>query len=101
LVAIDNSACSSRALEESIREAALRRCCLEILHVVDYGFLKHDQHLLNIVGTVLNGVTQSNGVLHHVQTLGTSQSQPLLAIGYAMPTPSSGDVTGVVILKCQ
>ncbi|ABF13146.1 hypothetical protein ACUXAV_006512 [Cupriavidus metallidurans] len=55
----------------------------------------------NIVGTVLNGVTQSNGVLHHVQTLGTSQSQPLLAIGYAMPTPSSGDVTGVVILKCQ
>ncbi|WP_227461595.1 universal stress protein [Cupriavidus pauculus] len=48
MVAIDNSACSSRALEESIREAALRRCCLEILHVVDYGFLKHDQHLLDV-----------------------------------------------------
>jgi len=55
----------------------------------------------NIVGTVVNGLTQSNGVLHHVQTFGTSQSQPLLAVGYAMPTPSSGDVTGVVVLKCQ
>ena len=52
-------------------------------------------------GTILNGVFQSNGVLHHVQTLGTSQTQPYLAFGYAMPTPSSGDVTGLVVLKCQ
>ncbi|AZG17323.1 hypothetical protein [Cupriavidus pauculus] len=54
-----------------------------------------------VTGTILNGVFNSNGVLHHVQTLGTSQTQPYLAIGYAMPTPSSGDVTGVVVLKCQ
>ncbi|WP_354676601.1 hypothetical protein [Cupriavidus plantarum] len=54
-----------------------------------------------VVGSILNGVFISNGVLHHVQTLGTSQTQPYLAIGYTMPTPSSGDVSGVVILKCQ
>ncbi|SDD57515.1 hypothetical protein SAMN05216345_111103 [Cupriavidus sp. YR651] len=54
-----------------------------------------------VTGTILNGVFQSNGVLHHVQTFGTSQTQPYLAFGYAMPTPSSGDVTGVVVLKCQ
>ncbi|WP_316157694.1 hypothetical protein [Cupriavidus sp. BIC8F] len=61
-----------------------------------------DSHATATVsGTTLNGVTQSSGVLHHVQTMGSSQSAPLLAFGYAMPTPTSGDVTGVVILKCQ
>lgn len=54
-----------------------------------------------VTSTILNGVTQSNGVLQHVQTLGTSQTKPLLAIGFAMPTPTSGDVTGVVVLQCQ
>ncbi|QUN31807.1 hypothetical protein KB879_36355 (plasmid) [Cupriavidus sp. KK10] len=61
-----------------------------------------DSHATTTVsGTTLNGVSQSSGVLHHVQTMGSSQSAPLLAFGYAMPTPSSGDVTGVVVLKCQ
>lgn len=61
-----------------------------------------DSHATSTVtGTILSGVLQSSGVLHHVQTLGTSQTKPLLAIGYAMPTPSSGDVTGVVVLQCQ
>ncbi|RZT35402.1 hypothetical protein [Cupriavidus agavae] len=54
-----------------------------------------------VTGTILNGLFNSNGVLHHVQTLGTNTASPYLAIGYAMPTPSSGDVTGIVILKCQ
>jgi hypothetical protein len=51
--------------------------------------------------TALNGVLQSQGFLRHIQTMGTNASKPLLAIGYAMPTPSSGDVTGVVVLQCQ
>ncbi|MWL91432.1 hypothetical protein [Cupriavidus sp. SW-Y-13] len=54
-----------------------------------------------VSGTILNGLFQSNGVLHHVQTLGTSQASPYLVIGYTMPTPSSGDASGVVVLKCQ
>ncbi|WP_454754746.1 hypothetical protein [Cupriavidus necator] len=61
-----------------------------------------DSHVMaNISGTILNGVFQSNGVLHHVQVVGSSQSSPYLLVGYAMPTPSSGDVTGIVVLKCQ
>ncbi|WP_083384853.1 hypothetical protein [Cupriavidus sp. USMAHM13] len=54
-----------------------------------------------ISGTILNGVFSSNGVLHHVEVLGTSQTNFYLAFGYAMPTPSSGDVTGVVVMQCQ
>ncbi|MFJ1254376.1 hypothetical protein [Cupriavidus sp. CuC1] len=49
----------------------------------------------------INGVFQSSGVMQHVQTMGADPAKPLLAIGYAMPTPSSGDVTGVVVLQCQ
>ncbi|MCY0852970.1 hypothetical protein [Cupriavidus sp. D39] len=51
--------------------------------------------------TALDGVLQSQGFMRHVEAMGTSQTKPLLAIGYAMPTPSSGDVTGVVVLQCQ
>ena len=54
-----------------------------------------------VTGTTISGVSQSSGVLHHVQVMGVSQAKPLLAVGYAMPTPSSGDVTGVVVLQCQ
>lgn len=55
----------------------------------------------NATATALEGVLQSQGLMRHVETMGTSQTKPLLAIGYAMPTPSSGDVTGVVVLQCQ
>lgn len=55
----------------------------------------------NVSASILNGVTITNGIVMHVQTLGTSQSSPLLAVGYTMPTPTSGDVSGVVVLKCQ
>ncbi|KAF7961898.1 hypothetical protein AWV80_28290 [Cupriavidus sp. UYMU48A] len=55
----------------------------------------------SVSSTILNGVTQSNGVLQHVQTFGTLQSSPYLAFGYAMSTPNSGDVTGVVVLRCH
>ncbi|KAI3611791.1 Autotransporter adhesin (plasmid) [Cupriavidus necator H850] len=51
--------------------------------------------------TALNGVLQSQGFMRHIETLGTSQAAPLLAIGYAIPTPSSGDVAGVVVLQCK
>jgi len=36
-----------------------------------------------------------------IQTLGTDAKKPLLAVGYTIPTPSSGDVSGVVVLSCQ
>lgn len=54
-----------------------------------------------VTGTILNGVFIAQNVLQQVQTLGTDQSKPLLAFGYAIQTPSSGDVTGVAVLQCQ
>ncbi len=51
--------------------------------------------------TALTGVLQSQGFLRHMQVFGTDPKKPYLAVGYAMPTPSSGDVTGVLVLKCQ
>ncbi|WP_354678976.1 hypothetical protein [Cupriavidus plantarum] len=54
-----------------------------------------------VTGVMPNALSISNGVLYHLQSLGTSQASPYLALGYAMPTPSSGDVSGVVVLKCQ
>lgn len=36
-----------------------------------------------------------------IQTLGADVKKPLLAIGYTVPSPSSGDVSGVVVLSCQ
>ncbi|MDW3683251.1 hypothetical protein RA280_16130 [Cupriavidus sp. CV2] len=51
--------------------------------------------------TSITGVMISQGSLRHVQTLGSDPLKPFLAVGYAMPTPSSGDVTGVVVLQCQ
>ncbi len=59
------------------------------------------QATATVTSVLLTGVAQSSGVLHHRQTMGTDPKKPLLAIGYAMPTPSSGDVTGVVVMKCQ
>lgn len=55
----------------------------------------------NATLTSLSGVFQSQGFLRHIQVLGADTKKPLLAVGYAMPTPSSGDVSGVVVLKCQ
>ncbi|MEN7527670.1 MULTISPECIES: hypothetical protein [unclassified Cupriavidus] len=54
-----------------------------------------------VTGSILNGVFIAGGVLQQVQTFGPSATKPYLAIGYAIPTPTSGDVTGVVVLKCQ
>ncbi|MBF6990006.1 MULTISPECIES: universal stress protein [Cupriavidus] len=42
LVAIDGSNCGNRALEEAIRLASLCKARLEIVHVVDNGYLMYD-----------------------------------------------------------
>lgn len=61
-----------------------------------------DAHATSTIsGSILNGVFIAQGVLQQVQTMGTDQTKPLLAFGYAIPTPSSGDVTGVVVLQCH
>jgi len=51
--------------------------------------------------TALTGVLQSQGFLRHLQVVGKTQDAPFIALGYAMPTPTSGDVTGVVVLQCK
>jgi len=42
LVAIDDSHCAQQALQQAISLAASANAKLEILHVIDYGFLKYD-----------------------------------------------------------
>jgi len=42
LVAIDESSCASRALQEAITLAASSKARLEIVHVIDYSYLKRD-----------------------------------------------------------
>jgi len=42
LVAIDDSPCATRALQEAIALASSSKAKLEILHVIDYGYLKYD-----------------------------------------------------------
>jgi len=54
-----------------------------------------------VTNTLLSGLFPANGVMTHLQTIGSQATQPYLAIGYTMPTPSSGDVSGVVVLKCN
>nr|WP_315591827.1 hypothetical protein [uncultured Cupriavidus sp.] len=55
----------------------------------------------SVTGTTISGIAIVNGVLAHIQVMGSDAAHPVLAVGYAMPTPSSGDVTGVVALRCQ
>lgn len=81
--------------------------------VVDLTFATLDSFTLDIAigsdahatatatGSILNGVFIAGGILQQVQTFGPSATKPYIAIGYAIPTPSSGDATGVVVLKCQ
>ncbi|WP_423200727.1 Lipoprotein transmembrane (plasmid) [Cupriavidus sp. H19C3] len=54
-----------------------------------------------VTSTTISGVAIVNGSLAHVQVMGTDATHPLLAVGFTMPTPSSGDVNGIVVLKCQ
>ncbi|AOY95030.1 universal stress protein UspA [Cupriavidus sp. USMAA2-4] len=42
LVAIDDSSCARKALQQAVSLAASTQARLEILHVVDYGYLKYD-----------------------------------------------------------
>lgn len=54
-----------------------------------------------VTNTLMTGLFPANGVMTHLQTVGSQASQPYLVIGYTMPSPTSGDVSGVVVLKCQ
>nr|WP_315595567.1 hypothetical protein [uncultured Cupriavidus sp.] len=64
-----------------------------------------DTHITSsITSAPLKGVslgTASTPGTYLIQTLGTDAKKPFLAIGYTIPTPSSGDVSGVVVLSCQ
>lgn len=63
LVAIDFSRCAQRALEEALREAKCRQATLEILHVVDYGFLKHDNKPSELADIRLKHVLAAGALL--------------------------------------
>lgn len=60
-----------------------------------------DRVTKTFAGAGVTGVNLSaNGTLQ-VETLGSDQAKPLLAVGYAVASPSSGDVTGALVLQCQ
>ncbi|WP_255371489.1 universal stress protein [Cupriavidus sp. YR651] len=63
LVAVDNSRCASRALDEAVREAALRHAHLEILHVVNYSFLKNQENPFELAAIRRQHVTEANALL--------------------------------------
>lgn len=64
-----------------------------------------DAHVTSsITSAPLKGVvlgTASVPGTYLIQTVGTDVKKPLLAVGYTIPSPSSGDVSGVVVLSCQ
>lgn len=63
LVAIDFSRCAQRALEEALREAEFRQATLEILHVIDYGFLKHENKPSELADVRLKHVLAASSLL--------------------------------------
>ena len=52
-------------------------------------------------GGPITGAAPSATGTFQIETLGTNQTKPLLGIGYTIPSPSSGDVSGVVVLQCS
>lgn len=52
-------------------------------------------------GAPITGVSLSAAGTFQIETLGTDVTKPLLAVGYTITSPSSGDVSGVVVLQCQ
>lgn len=60
-----------------------------------------DHVVKTFTGAGITGVNLSATGTLQAETLGTDEAAPFLAIGYTVATPSSGDVAGVVVLKCQ
>jgi hypothetical protein len=52
-------------------------------------------------GAPITGAHLAPAGTFQFETLGTDTANPLLAVGYTIPSPSSGDVSGVVVLSCQ
>ncbi|MGX0939429.1 hypothetical protein ACUXQ2_005525 [Cupriavidus metallidurans] len=52
-------------------------------------------------GAPITGAHLATAGTFQFETLGTDTAKPLLAVGYTIPSPSSGDISGVAILACQ
>ncbi len=82
LVPIDDSHCSSRALDEAVRMARATGANLEILHVIDYGFLRVRAHSGELEQEHQHRVDAGNALLakaaHHAERAGITFSKRLL-----------------------
>ncbi|QET04101.1 hypothetical protein FOB72_18090 (plasmid) [Cupriavidus pauculus] len=52
-------------------------------------------------GVAVTGANLSASGALLTETMGTDQAAPYLSVGYTVATPSSGDVAGTIVLKCQ
>lgn len=68
---------------------------------IDVGIGADTHATASATGAPYRGVSLSAAGTFQIETLGTDATKPLLAVGYTIPSPSSGDVTGVVVLQCQ
>ncbi|MBU69208.1 MAG: universal stress protein UspA [Cupriavidus sp.] len=100
LVAIDASRCARQALDEALREAGLRHATLEILHVIDYGFLKRQDDHLNLAKVRSEHVMMANALLERAAKLardaGIDHSVQLID-----DMATLGDVSGRVVQYAQ
>jgi nucleotide-binding universal stress UspA family protein len=82
LVPIDDSHCSSRALDEAVRMARATGAHLEILHVIDYGFLRVRAHAGELEDEHKHRVDAGKALLakaaHHAERAGVQFSERLL-----------------------
>ncbi|QWC92305.1 universal stress protein [Cupriavidus metallidurans] len=82
MVPIDDSHCSSRALDEAVRLARATGSNLEIIHVIDYGFLRVRAHGGELEEEHQHRVAAGNALLvkarHHAERAGIKFTERLL-----------------------
>jgi len=82
MVPIDDSHCSSRALDEAVRMARATGAHLEIVHVIDYGFLRFKAHSDEIAEQRQHRVGAGKALLakaaHHAERAGIKFSERLI-----------------------
>ena len=93
MIPIDNSHCAARALDVAIREAALNGAQLEIVHVIDYGFLKYEQSANDLLETrrerTAAGMALLDKASQRAEQAGVRHTERLIN-----DTATLGDVTG-------
>jgi len=93
MVAIDKSQCAFHALKLALREASLDGAHVEIVHVIDYGFLKFEHSARDLVQDQRTCAAQASELLDRAARVadeaGVHHSELLIN-----ETSTLGDITG-------